>query len=71
MWIAMSVAPEVVRFQREHEFSWNAVGIQLPAWLFAGFLWGAVMKFWMNRKGKESNKAPDPATTSIPHSGET
>jgi len=52
MWIAMSVAPQAIRRFRGDEINWSAIGIQLPIWLLAGFIWGVVMHFWMNKKGK-------------------
>lgn len=63
MWVVMSLTPQLVKVQSGAGINWNAIGIQLLAWLFAGFIWGAVMQFWMNKRGKKSDESVDSAAT--------
>ena len=65
MWIALSVVPQVAKVQSGTDINWNAIGIQLLGWLFAGFMWGAVMQFWMNKRGKKSKEVVDSTATRI------
>lgn len=51
MWGLMSLVPYL--FGR---VSLHSVLVGIPIWLFAGLLWGAIMQYWMNKKGKVEQK---------------
>jgi len=52
MWILMSLIPYL--FGRA---SSQSLLIGIPIWLLAGFLWGIIMHYWMNKKGKVEQNA--------------
>jgi len=47
MWCFMSLAPYLFGMT-----SLQSALVGIPLWLFAGFLWGGIMQYWMNKKGK-------------------
>lgn len=66
MWFITAIVPQVADALRGHPVSWTRLWVQLPIWLLAGMVWGAIMRSWLNKKGRisESTNASDSRSSS-------
>ena len=50
MWLILEVLPQMWKVLHESEWDLAKMFAMLPIWLVAGFAWGLIMRFWLNRK---------------------
>ena len=56
MWLVNEVVRQIRAVLNGGEWDWIMMFIALPIWLATGFAWGLWMRFFMNRKGKKSDR---------------
>ena len=50
MWLILEVLPQTWKVLHGSEWDLAKMFAMLPIWLVAGFAWGLIMRFWLNRK---------------------
>ncbi len=50
MWLILEVLPQMWKVLHGSEWELAKMFAMLPIWLVAGFAWGLIMRFWLNRK---------------------
>ena len=56
MWLMLRVLPQMWQVLNGRERDLITMFVTLPVWLVAGFAWGLIMRFWMNRKGGKKDR---------------
>ena len=50
MWLILEVLPQIWKVSHGSEWDLAKMFAMLPIWLIAGFVWGLIIRSWMNRK---------------------